>query len=85
MAAVRVKIQPRESIIDGVIDALAKAWNEQERDRSAAAYFAAWHRMLRAKVLRESLYRYPEVDRKFLARQLRDLADGIYEAIVPLV
>lgn len=85
MAVSKVRIPPRETEADMIIDALAKTWNVQEKDSGAKTYFLACHRTLRARIIAHRLYSYSETDRAFLARHLLELADGIYEAVTPFV
>lgn len=85
MTVSKVRIPPRETEADSIIDVLAKTWNCQEKDGGAKAYFLAHHRTLRARMLAHRLYAYSETDRAFLARHLLELADGIYEAVTPFV
>lgn len=80
----QVRIPPATQAVDRLVDAVAEQWNASAHDRTAWDYFGVLKHQ-RSQTLFNSLYRYPERDRQFLARKLLELADAIYGAVGPLV
>src|SRR5258707_6824780 len=73
------EIPPARNGIDHIVDAVAAAWNGSAHDEVGAQFFHGPSLFgEQQQIIADSLYRYPERDRQFMARQLLELRDAGY-------